>query len=329
MNPETPRLFMAQEDEIKQIFNDLQYLIEPSDAPWACEAFYVNKRFEQARGKLRLAINYQPLNHFLRDNKFPLPNKQAIFSSLSKAKVFSKFDLKAGFWQLGIHPEDKPKIGFCIPKAHYQRKKEAHILLLRRFSEIVQDCGIMLSEKKMVIAQREINFLGIQLTNGQYQSEPHVAQELLKYPEESLTKKQIQQFLGTVNYLRDFLPKITKLTRPLEKMLKKDNPAWDLNQTKAIQELKAQLQSLHPLQIPSTGKRVLQTDASDRYWGAVLLEELDGKRHICGYRSGRNNCLTLNYSGGQNGSLSLTLKSNTSRGNTIRWRTSCQGRNKH
>ncbi|PKI37954.1 hypothetical protein CRG98_041667 [Punica granatum] len=164
---------------------------------------------------------------------------------------------------------------------------EAHVHLLRRFSEIVKPYGIMLFEKKMVIGQREINFLGMQLANGQYQLEPHEAQELLKYPEELLTKKQVQQFLDTVNYLRNFLLKIAKLTRPLEKMLKKDAPAWGPTQPKVIKELKAQLQSLPPLQIPFTKKRILQTDASDRYWGAVLIEELQGKRHIYGYRSGK------------------------------------------
>ncbi|PKI69026.1 hypothetical protein CRG98_010604 [Punica granatum] len=169
----------------------------------------------------------------------------------------------------------------------FSPSEEAHIHLLRRFSEIIQDYGIMLSEKKMVIGQREINFLGMQLANDQCQPEPHMAQELLKYLEEPLTKKQIQQFLGTVNYLKDFLPKIAKLTRPLEKMLKKDAPAWGPTQTKVIEELKAQLQSLPPLQIPSTVKRILQTYASDRYWGVVLFEELNGKCHICGYRSGR------------------------------------------
>ncbi|OWM87834.1 hypothetical protein CDL15_Pgr019418 [Punica granatum] len=44
---------------------------------------------------------------------------------------------------------------------------------------------------------------------------------------------------------------------------------------------------------------------------------------------GKSNCLTLDCSGRQNGSLSSTLKLNTLRGNTIRWRTSYQGRNKH
>ncbi|PKI46084.1 hypothetical protein CRG98_033539 [Punica granatum] len=106
----------------------------------------------------------------------------------------------------------------------------------------------------------------------------------------ALSRKDIVvswDIITKVNYLRDFLPKIAMLTRPLEKMLKKDAPSWGSSQTKAIKELKAQLLSMLPLQISSTGKRILQTDASDRYWGVVLLEELNGKHHICGNRSGR------------------------------------------
>jgi len=54
-------------------------LIELTSSPWACEAFYVNKHAEQIQGKLRLVINYQDLNHFLVDDKFPLPNKSSLF----------------------------------------------------------------------------------------------------------------------------------------------------------------------------------------------------------------------------------------------------------
>jgi hypothetical protein len=54
MNPKHKTL--AQE-ECAQL--QAQGLIEPTDSQWSCEAFYVNKRSEQKRGK------YQPLNHFL------------------------------------------------------------------------------------------------------------------------------------------------------------------------------------------------------------------------------------------------------------------------
>ncbi|GJV21833.1 putative reverse transcriptase domain, viral movement protein [Tanacetum coccineum] len=63
-----------------------------------------------------------PLNRFLADNKFPLPQKKSLFQHLADARVLSKFDLKSRFWQLGIKPEDRPKTAFCIPDHHYQWK---------------------------------------------------------------------------------------------------------------------------------------------------------------------------------------------------------------
>ena len=96
-----------------------QGLTEKTTSPRACHAFYVNKEAEQARRKQRLVINYKPLNEFLAYDKFPLPNRNSLFSSLSKAQIFSKFDLKAGFWQLGIQPTERPKTAFCIPNHHY------------------------------------------------------------------------------------------------------------------------------------------------------------------------------------------------------------------
>ncbi|MGI4704674.1 reverse transcriptase domain-containing protein [Klebsiella pneumoniae] len=44
----------------------------------------------------------------------------ALLLQLASATVFSKFDLKAGFWQLGIIPEDRPKTAFCVPGYHLQ-----------------------------------------------------------------------------------------------------------------------------------------------------------------------------------------------------------------
>lgn len=43
-----------------------------------------------------------------------------MFQHFTNAHIFSKFDLKAGFWQLGIAPSDRPKIAFCLPDHHYQ-----------------------------------------------------------------------------------------------------------------------------------------------------------------------------------------------------------------
>ncbi|GJZ14293.1 putative zinc finger, CCHC-type containing protein [Tanacetum coccineum] len=78
MNPDH---YQLAKEECEQLVS--QGIIEPTTSPWACEAFYVNKRSEQVRGKLRLVINYQPLNHFLADDKFPLPQKKSLFQKCS------------------------------------------------------------------------------------------------------------------------------------------------------------------------------------------------------------------------------------------------------
>lgn len=45
-----------------------------------------------------------------------------MFSHLTEAVWYSKFDLKAGFWQHGIRPSERYKTGFCIPNKHFQWK---------------------------------------------------------------------------------------------------------------------------------------------------------------------------------------------------------------
>ncbi|KAL0300376.1 UNVERIFIED_CONTAM: polyprotein [Sesamum calycinum] len=91
-------------------------LIEPTNQIGLVQ-LSINKRTEQIRGKKRLVIDYKALNHFLLDDKFPLPKTKVLFSYLAKAQIFSKFDLKSGFWQLGIDPNDRYKTAFCLPNA--------------------------------------------------------------------------------------------------------------------------------------------------------------------------------------------------------------------
>ena len=61
---------------------------------------------------------------------------------------------------------------------------------------------------------------------------------------------------------------------------------WNPILTEVVQQLKKLAEKLPSLQIPGLGKRILQTDASDEYWVAALFEEVNGKRNICGYKSG-------------------------------------------
>jgi hypothetical protein len=75
-------------------------LIQKSRSPWSCAAFYVNKNSEIERGTPTLVINYKPLNSALKWIRYPIPNKKDLLQKLHSAFIFSKFDMKSGFWQI-------------------------------------------------------------------------------------------------------------------------------------------------------------------------------------------------------------------------------------
>ena len=72
---------------------------------------------------------------------------------------------------------------------------------LQIFLEEAQKHGIVLSEKKMLLFQDSIDFLGIHVVNGKIQMQPHVLTKLSKFPNELRDTKTIQHFLGELNYV--------------------------------------------------------------------------------------------------------------------------------
>jgi hypothetical protein len=75
-------------------------IIRKSKSLCSCAAFYVRKNAEIERGVPRLVINYKPFNDVLEWIMYPIPNRKDLVSRLSDALIFSKFDMKSGFWQV-------------------------------------------------------------------------------------------------------------------------------------------------------------------------------------------------------------------------------------
>ena len=106
----------------KKKINDLlnKNLIRPSHSPWSCAAFYVQKASELERGTPRLVINYKPLNKVLQWIRYPIHNKKDLIQRIYNATIYSKFDMKSGFWQIQIQPEDRYKTAFTVLFGHYE-----------------------------------------------------------------------------------------------------------------------------------------------------------------------------------------------------------------
>jgi hypothetical protein len=74
----------------------------------------------------------------------------------------------------------------------FSKDEESHATLLKQFAKIVHHHGIMLFESKMLICQKEIKFLGMIFADGAYTPSTHIAEELKKFPDGPLTRKQVQ-----------------------------------------------------------------------------------------------------------------------------------------
>jgi hypothetical protein len=104
--------------ELKVQLNELldKGYIRPSSSPWGCPALFVKKKDQS----LRLCVDYRPLNVVIIKNKYPLPHIDILFDQLVGAKVFFKVDLRSGYHQIKIRPEDVSKSAFSTRYGLYE-----------------------------------------------------------------------------------------------------------------------------------------------------------------------------------------------------------------
>ncbi|KAK5832835.1 hypothetical protein PVK06_016638 [Gossypium arboreum] len=107
--------------ELKELKTQLQELLDkgfirPSTSPWGAPVLFVKKK----DGSLRLCIDYRQLNKVTIKNKYPLPRIDDLFDQLKGAAVFSKIDLRSGYYQLKVKECDVPKTAFRTRYGHYE-----------------------------------------------------------------------------------------------------------------------------------------------------------------------------------------------------------------
>jgi Reverse transcriptase (RNA-dependent DNA polymerase) len=96
--------------ELQELRRQLKELLDagfirPSKAPYGAPVLFQKKH----DGSLRLCIDYRALNKLTIKNKYPLPLIADSFDQLSKAKYFTKLDLRSGYYQVRIAEGDEPK----------------------------------------------------------------------------------------------------------------------------------------------------------------------------------------------------------------------------
>ena len=82
--------------------------IRPSKSPAGAPILLVPK----ADGSMRLFVDYRALNRITVKNRYPIPLVSEMLNRFSKAKVFTKLDLRNEYHRLRIKEGDEWKTAF-------------------------------------------------------------------------------------------------------------------------------------------------------------------------------------------------------------------------
>lgn len=77
-------------------------IIQPSQSPFTSAAFPIVKK----NGEIRLVVDYRDLNRITKDEPYIFPKIWDLLVQLKGSKIFSKLDLKSGYYQVAMESEN-------------------------------------------------------------------------------------------------------------------------------------------------------------------------------------------------------------------------------
>jgi len=101
-------------DEVKKMLHNC--IISPSNSAWASPVVIVKKR----DGSPRFCIDFRRLNYITQKDVYPLPRIDDVIERLNGATIFSKLDLRSGYFQVPLAEDEREKTAFITSDGLWQ-----------------------------------------------------------------------------------------------------------------------------------------------------------------------------------------------------------------
>ena len=160
-----------------------------------------------------------------------------------------------------------------------------HLRNLTHVLERFRGYQLKLKPKKCDLLQRKVEFLGREVGENYISLKPDHVEAVRSWPIPKSTK-EVEQFLGLVNYHRSFLKGYAETAVPLYRITGKKPFCWGPEQLEAFKKIKDLLTKAPVLTIPNQKDPfILDTDASNDAIGAELLQVQEGEERVIAYGS--------------------------------------------
>ena len=255
-------------------------------------------------GGWRVCGDYRRLNSVTQDDKYPVRTLTDFTADLHGKTVFSKIDLLKGYHQIPVDDKDIGKTGvitpfglFIFPRTPFGLKNagqdfqrlmdeilgdiprvfvyiddilvasetlDQHYDDLKNVFSILEQHGMVINRAKCVLAQPVVEFLGYRVDKNGISPLPERVVDIRKTPQPT-TVKELQSFLGMINYYRRFIKQAAHHLTPLFDLLKGKPKSikWSREQQTAFTAIKDALADAALLHHPKpSASLALTTDAS-------------------------------------------------------------------
>ena len=175
--------------------------------------------------------------------------------------------------------------------------EEEHDELVAEIIKRLEENDLYVKPEKCKWKVREVGFLGVVMGPEGIKMVKVKVKGVLEWPTPKCVK-DMQKFLGLVNYYHRFIKGFAAVARPLHDMVKKDKKwDWIERQEKALKELKEWFTKELVLAAPDIDKKMrIEVDASDYVMGGVLSMECEnGLWRLVAFLSKSLNEMERNY----------------------------------
>ena len=271
---------------------------------------------EKKDGSVRICLDPKDLNKAVKREHHKIPTMEDIAVKFAGMKFYTILDMKHGYWHVALSSRSSLLTTFNTPFGRYcfkrlpfglhssaevfekkveqifgdipnvaiyfddlvvaGRMQEEHDETLHKLLTRARKANVKFNRQKVQLNRTEVKYLGHIVSKDGMRPDPAKV-EAIQSMQKPTDKAGIQRLIGTLNFLRSYIPNMSALTEPLRELLKNDVLwTWGPKQQESFNMVKRILTSKPVLQYFDVNKEThLQVDASKSGLGAVLLQ--DGK----------------------------------------------------